>query len=64
MRNEIWAFLYDASNDQNAEAFKPEQRDVSNVLSALKAVCEVPSEVSPPAWLPGVSDGLAKVPPS
>ena len=64
VRNEIWAFLYGASNDQNAEAFKPEQRDVSNVLSALKAVCEIPSEVSPPAWLPGVPDALAKVPPS
>ena len=63
VKNRIWVFLYNASNNNSMIAFKPDQGDVANVLSALKAVCEVSSHNELPMWLPGAPADVAKLRP-
>jgi putative DNA primase/helicase len=51
VRAAIWCYMESAFSLQG-QPFKPNSKMVSNVLDALKAVCEVTSNVVIPSWQP------------
>lgn len=59
---EIRAALYDfldraeRAKDRKREPFRPNRSKVGDVLDALKAAANLPSALSPPAWLDDVPD--------
>lgn len=64
----IWLYLEDAVHKQNGNGdsgpievpFKPNKGQVENILSALRAVCELSSRTDPPIW---IKDGEKFPPP-
>jgi putative DNA primase/helicase len=54
IRAELWAFFecaYKQGSKGQPVPFKPTSARVANALDALRAVCNLPTSITPPAWL-------------
>jgi putative DNA primase/helicase len=55
IRAQLWTFLENAKKPAagkgTVEDFKPTSARVANALDAMRAVCNLPASIAPPAWL-------------
>jgi len=58
IRAELWGFLDGAQRRGKGKRpvpYQPNRARVSDVLDALRAACNLPADVDPPAWLVGLA---------